>query len=137
MLALAQRRGGAIAWDYLFPFGGAQPPWTSGLSQATAIRAYLKANRTGVARSIAALFGVRAPLGVRVPLGRDGNWYALYSFAPRQHVLNADLNALIALHDLARITGDATIGALERDGLRAARRRIKSFDLKVWSRYEE
>jgi hypothetical protein len=137
MLTLASRRGAAITWDYLFPFGGALPPWTSGLSQATAIRAYLKANRTGVARSIAALFGVRAPLGIRVPLGRDGNWYALYSFAPGQRVLNADLNALIALHDLARVTGDANIAMLERDGLRAARRRIKSFDLRVWSRYAQ
>jgi hypothetical protein len=137
MLTLAARRGGALSWDYLFPFGGALPPWTSGLSQATAIRAYMKANRTGVARQIAALFGVRAPLGIRVPLGRDGNWYALYSFAPGEHVLNADLNALIALHDLARVTGDPQLAALERDGMRAARRRIKSFDLKVWSRYEE
>jgi hypothetical protein len=138
MLTLASRRGGAITWDYLFPFGGASPPWTSGLSQATAIRAYLKANRTGVARSIAALFGVRAPLGVRVPLGRDGNWYALYSFAPGERVLNAHLNAVIALHDLARVTGDPKIAALEREGALAAHRRIKSFDVSgVWSRYEE
>jgi hypothetical protein len=138
MLTLASRRGGAITWDYLFPFGGASPPWTSGLSQATAIRAYLKANRTGVARSIAALFGVRAPLGVRVPLGRDGNWYALYSFAPGERVLNAHLNALIALHDLARVTGDPKIAALEREGALAAHRRIKRFDVSgVWSRYED
>jgi hypothetical protein len=138
MLTLASRRGGAITWDYLFPFGGASPPWTSGLSQATAIRAYLKANRTGVARSIAALFGVRAPLGVRVPLGRDGNWYALYSFAPGERVLNAHLNAVIALHDLARVTGDPKIAALEREGALAAHRRIKRFDVSgVWSRYED
>jgi hypothetical protein len=138
MLALAARRGGAIAWDYLFPFGGAQPPWTSGLSQATAIRAYLRASRVGVARQVAALFGVRAPLGIRVPLGRDGNWYALYSFAPGQLVLNADLNALVALHDLARVSGDPTIAALEATGIRAATRRIKRFDVAgVWSRYEE
>jgi hypothetical protein len=138
LLTLATRRGGAITWDYLFPFGGAQPPWASGLSQATAIRAYLKANRTGVARSIAALFAVRAPFGLRVPLGRDGNWYALYSYAPGEHVLNAHLNAVIALHDLARVTKDPKIAALEREGMRAARRRIKSFDVRgVWSRYEE
>jgi hypothetical protein len=138
MLTLASHRGAAITWDYLFPFGGASPPWTSGLSQATAIRAYLKAYRTGVARSIAALFGVRAPLGVRVPLGRDGNWYALYSFAPGEQVLNAHLNAVIALHDLARVTGDAQVAALEREGMRAARRRIKSFDVRgVWSRYAQ
>jgi len=138
MLALASRRGGAITWDYLFPFGGAQPPWTSGLSQATAIRAYLRANRVGVARQAGALFGVRAPLGIRVPLGRDGNWYALYSFAPGSLVLNADLNAVIALHDLARVSKDPQTAALEAEGMRALRRRIKSFDLQgAWSRYEE
>ena len=138
MLALAQRRGDAITWDYLFPFGGALPPWSSGLSQATAIRAYLKADRYGTALQIAALFGVRAPLGIRVPLGADGNWYALYSFAPGERVLNAQLNAVIALHDLVRVTKDPKIAALEAEGLRAARRHIKRFDVAgVWSRYEE
>jgi hypothetical protein len=138
MLTLATRRGDAITWEYLFPFSGAQPPWTSGLSQATAVRAYLRANRLGVAREAGALFGVRAPLGIRVPLGRDGNWYALYSFAPGALVLNADLNAVIALHDLARISGDPQTAALEAAGMRALGRRIKSFDLQgVWSRYEE
>jgi hypothetical protein len=138
MLTLATRRGDAITWEYLFPFSGAQPPWTSGLSQATAIRAYLRANRLGVAREAGALFAVRAPLGIRVPLGHDGNWYALYSFAPGALVLNADLNAVIALHDLARISGDPQTAALEAAGMRALERRIKSFDLQgVWSRYEE
>jgi hypothetical protein len=138
MLALAQRRGDAIAWDYLFPFGGALPPWSSGLSQATAIRAYLKANRYSTARQIAELFGVRAPLGLRVPLGADGNWYALYSFAPGERVLNAHLNAVIALHDLARVTKDPKVAALDAEGMRAARRHIKRFDVSgVWSRYEE
>lgn len=137
MLTLATRRGGAITWEYLFPFSGAQPPWTSGLSQATAIRAYLRANRVGVARAAGALFGVRAPIGIRVPLGKDGNWYALYSFAPGALVLNADLNAVIALHDLARVSKDPATAALEAEGMRALRRRIKSFDLQgVWSRYE-
>jgi D-glucuronyl C5-epimerase C-terminus len=138
MLALAQRRGDAIAWDYLFPFGGALPPWSSGLSQATAIRAYLKADRYSTARQIAELFGVRAPLGLRVPLGADGNWYALYSFAPGERVLNAHLNAVIALHDLARVTKDPKVAALDAEGMRAARRHIKRFDVSgVWSRYEE
>jgi hypothetical protein len=138
MLTLATRRGGAITWEYLFPFSGAQPPWTSGLSQATAIRAYLKADRYSTARQIAELFGVRAPLGLRVPLGADGSWYALYSFAPGERVLNAHLNAVIALHDLARVTKDPKVAALEADGMRAARRHIKRFDVSgVWSRYEE
>jgi D-glucuronyl C5-epimerase C-terminus len=138
MLTIASRRGDGISWDYLFPFGGALPPWTSALSQATAIRAYIRANRFSTARQIAELFGVRAPLGLRVPLGADGNWYALYSFAPGEHVLNADLNTVIALHDLARVTNDPKIAALEDAGMLALRRRIKRFDVSgVWSRYEE
>jgi hypothetical protein len=57
---------------------------------------------------------MRPPQGIRLPLGRGGNWYALYSFAPGARVLNAHLNALIALHDLEKATGNG-----------------------VWSRYEE
>jgi hypothetical protein len=137
MLTLVSHRGAALTWDYLFPFGGGAAPWTSGLSQATAIRSYLKAGRTDVALGLAALYDMRPPLGIRLPLGRDGNWYALYSFAPGARVLNAHLNALIALHDLAKATANPGVARLEREGMRAARRRIGSFDLGVWSRYAE
>jgi hypothetical protein len=137
MLTLASRRGVALTWDYLFPFGGASAPWASGLSQATAIRAYLKGGRKDVALRLAALYDIPAPGGIRQGLGRDGNWYALYSFAPGMRVLNAHLNALIALYDLEKATGDPDVARLKREGMRAARRRIGSFDLGVWSRYEQ
>jgi hypothetical protein len=137
MVTLLSHRGTALTWDYLFPFGGGRAPWASGLSQATAIRSYLKAGRTRTALDLAQLYAVRAPAGIRLPVGRDGNWYALYSFAPGLRVLNAHLNALIALHDLAKATGDPGVARLEREGMRAARRRIGSFDLRVWSRYTE
>ena len=39
LLALGSDRGGALAFEYFFEFGGGEPPWTSGLSQATALQA--------------------------------------------------------------------------------------------------
>ena len=30
MVRLAAERGGALAWEYYFDFGGGAPPWTSG-----------------------------------------------------------------------------------------------------------
>jgi hypothetical protein len=142
MRGLASVGGSLTTWEYLFPFGGGRPPWRSGLAQATAIRAYLNGatvlNRPDLrdfARRLTGLFAARTPVGVKVGLGRDGNWYALYSFAPGQQVLNAQLNAVIALHDLDQATGDGRAHALARDGLRATRRRIASFNTGVWSRY--
>jgi hypothetical protein len=142
MRRLISPRGGADTWEYEFPFGGGNPPWTSGLSQATAIEAYTNAATSHarpkdleLALSLAGLFNRRTPVGVRIPLGKDGSWYALYSFAPDQQVLNADLDALVALHDLARASHSPLVAKLESDGLRAVTRRIKSFDTGTWSRY--
>jgi D-glucuronyl C5-epimerase C-terminus len=142
MRPLISPRGGIDTWEYEFPFGGGVPPWASGLSQATAIEAYTTAATTHhrpkdlqLALQLSALFGRTTPTGVRVPLGNDGNWYALYSFAPGQQVLNADLDAVVALYDLAQASHDASVTALETQGLRALTRRIKSFDTGTWSRY--
>ena len=141
---LASHRGGALTWEYLFPFGGGRPPWGSGLSQATAIEAYLTAARVLgrldyalAAQELVGLFARRPSAGVNVRLARDGSWFALYTFAPRAHVLNAQLNAVIALHDLAAATHDPGTSLLARDGLRAARRHIARFDTGRWSRYAE
>jgi len=142
MRPLIAPRGGADTWEYEFPFGGGTPPWASGLSQATAIEAYTTAATTHdrpkdlkLAVQLSGLFARTTPLGVRIPLGKDGNWYALYSFAPGQQVLNADLDAVVALYDLNQASHDPSVGALESQGLRALTRRIKSFDTGTWSRY--
>jgi hypothetical protein len=74
---------------------------------------------------------------VLLRLARDGNWYLLYDFDSHQRVLNAQLDALIALHDLAAASGDPNVAYLEREGMRATRRRIASFDTGHWSRYAE
>src|SRR5690242_1021147 len=42
-LGLASERAGGLAWEYLFPFDGQRPPWTSSLSQGTGLQAMARA----------------------------------------------------------------------------------------------
>ncbi|HEX2016299.1 MAG TPA: D-glucuronyl C5-epimerase family protein [Solirubrobacteraceae bacterium] len=144
MRPLVSTRAGLTTWEYEFPFGGAAPPWTSGLSQATAIEAYVSAaaalkrpDYLPLALGLSRLFSRAAPAGVNLRLARDGNWYLLYSFDRAQRVLNAHLDAVVALFDLAAATRDPAVAYLEREGLRAARRHIAHFDTGRWSRYAE
>jgi hypothetical protein len=141
MLPLASRRHGLLTWEYEFPFEGAEPPWTSGLSQATAIEALVRAaarlNRPDflkVALRLARLFAVAPRVGVRVRLSA-GDWFLLYSFDSSQLVLNADLDALIALHDLRVATGSQFVAGLLRSGLRALEHYLPRFDTGKWSYY--
>ena len=43
IIPLATDRAGGIAWEYLFHFDGGTPPWTSGLSQGTALQLLARA----------------------------------------------------------------------------------------------
>jgi hypothetical protein len=141
MLKLASYRAGLMTWEYEFPFEGALPPWTSGLSQATAIEALTRAARKlgrphylTVGLRLARLFATPPPIGVQVTV-RGGDWFLLYSFAPGEIVLNADLDAVIALHDLAAATHAPFVAALARSGLRTLQRIIGRFDTGSWSLY--
>ncbi|HEX2104409.1 MAG TPA: D-glucuronyl C5-epimerase family protein [Solirubrobacteraceae bacterium] len=142
LLPLAVLRDGVLAWEYLFPIFGGRPPWISALSQATAVqamtRAAAKLGRPDLltpAAQAAGAFAFPPPAGVRVLLGRGQAWYVLYSFAPRQRVLNAHLQALAALFDFAQASADPHTRAAYDAGLLAARRRIGGFDTGVWSKY--
>jgi hypothetical protein len=143
LLPLGVLRGGVLAWEYLFPIFGGRPPWISALSQATAVQALTRAAAKlstppllGFAGQAAGAFFLGPPAGVRVPLGRDGAaWFVLYSFAPRQRVLNAHLQALAALFDFAHGSGDPLTRQAYDAGLRAAHRRIGAYDTGVWSKY--
>lgn len=143
MLPLASYRAGLETWEYEFPFEGALPPWTSGLSQATAIDAYTRAGvRLGrrdflaVALRLARLFAASPPLGVRTHMP-GGDWFLLYSFDPGQIVLNADLDAVIALHDLRVATHSPFVSALAHSGLHALEDNLWRFDTGKWSLYAE
>src|SRR5262249_14672021 len=85
-------RDGYIAWEYYFAYGTGQPPWVSGMTQATAMQAlsrgyralgYARWKRTAL-RAMGA-FELAPPAGIRVPAPR-GSHYLLYSFAPGRRV---------------------------------------------------
>jgi D-glucuronyl C5-epimerase C-terminus len=142
MVSLAADRGGALAWEYLFDFGGGSPPWTSGMAQATGIQALARAGqRLGepvyleAARSALELFSLAPPVGVRLttPVGAR---FLLYSFAPGQIVVNASVQTLVALHDYAAITGNTAAERLFRAGDRQARLDVRAGDTGAWSLYQ-
>jgi len=142
MLALASQRGGALAWEYWFGFGGGAPPWASGMAQATGIQALARAGqRLGepvyieAARGALRLFSLAPPVGVRLttPVGAR---YLLYSFAPSQIVVNASVQTLVALHDYAEITRSPEAERLYRAGDRQARLDVRAGDTGAWSLYQ-
>lgn len=142
MVALASQRGGALAWEYLFDFGGGAPPWASGMAQATGIQALARAGqRLGepvyieAARAALRLFSLPPPVGVRLttPIGAR---YLLYSFAPSQIVINASVQTLVALHDYAEITQSPTAARLYRAGDRQARLDVRAGNTGAWSLYQ-
>lgn len=142
MIPLAASRGGALAWEYYFAFGGGTPPWTSGMAQATGIQALARAGQLlgdplylKTAGRALKLFSLPAPVGVRVP-APAGARYLLYSFDRGQLVVNAEIQTLVALHDYATLTGSATARALFDAGDRQARRDVVADDTGAWSLYQ-
>src|SRR4051794_36936790 len=87
LVAIRSRRGGFTTWEYWFYFGGGTPPWTSGMSQATAIQALARASDPKildkpaylkVARHSLGVFLKPPPVGVRVKTD-GGSHYLIYS----------------------------------------------------------
>lgn len=141
LLPLAARRGPALSWEYYFDFGGGRPPWTSGMSQATAIQALGRAAQhlgepvyLEAARRALPLFELPAPLGVRQRTSA-GARYLLYSYAPWLHVVNASVQTLVGLYDFAELTDDEGVRRLFRAGDRQARRDVAAGDTGAWSLY--
>jgi hypothetical protein len=141
LVALASDRGGFTAWEYYFSFGGGAPPWTSSISQGTAVEAIGRAaallgvpSLNGVAASALGAFEQPPPTGVRRDTP-DGAFYLIYTFAPDLLVLNAHLQAVIGLYDLAQLTGDPRTQALYAAGESEARVAVPRYDTGHWSLY--
>jgi hypothetical protein len=142
LLPLAVTRGGAPTWEYYFWFGGGRPPWVSAMAQGAALQAfarvgaffqetpYLQAAERGLK-----LFELPPPLGVRVATPR-GAHYLIYSYAPRMFVLNAFIESLVGLYDVAKLTGSAKAKALFDAGDRHARFEVRQHDTGAWSLYD-
>jgi hypothetical protein len=128
-----------MVWEYYFNFLGGSPPWTSGLSQGTALvalaRSYKVLGSTAyldALRSAVRLYTFPTPVGVRVRT-RWGFHYAEYSFAPNLRIINGFLQALNGLWDAGPYTSLARY--LYRAGDREAQRALPFYDTGRWSFY--
>jgi hypothetical protein len=142
-IPLASQRAGGIAWEYLFQFDGGRPPWTSGLSQGTAVqvlaRAYGRLHEAAyltAAQQALPLFEHAPPGGVRVST-RAGATYAEYTYAPSDRILNGFIQAVVGLYDYASITHDPTGLALFEAGDAEARVEVPRYDTGAWSLYDQ
>jgi hypothetical protein len=143
LIPLAADRGGWPAWEYYFKFGGGKPPWTSSISQGTAVQALARAgqllgdpNLTGLALQALAAFEQPSPAGVRQDTA-SGPFYLIYSFNPKLLVINAHLQALVGLYDVAQITGDPSALALFQQGDAEAQAVLPTYDTGAWSMYDQ
>jgi hypothetical protein len=142
MIPLAVQRGGGLVWEYYFSFDGGSPPWTSAMSQGTAIEALTRAYEAShqasylsvAARALAILsdppptgVGVRTPRGIR---------YLQYSFAPGAAIINAFLQTLIGLYDYAKVSGNPRASSLFALGNAEALAEVPHYDTGAWSLYQ-
>jgi hypothetical protein len=128
LIARAVPRAGALTWEYYFPFGGGSPPWTSGMVQAVAARAFAADGDYDVARqAYLALSRLIFPLN-------GGSWVRLYSFS-NLAVLNAQLQAALSLADYGQLNQDPSATLLSDRLLQTADGLFGSFDTGAWSLY--
>jgi D-glucuronyl C5-epimerase C-terminus/Bacterial Ig-like domain len=149
MLPLAANRNGALTWEYLFQFENGLPPWTSAMSQGTAIEALTRAGKASTAQgdtadasnyfSIAhqalAILQQAPPEGVAVQ-ATHGTRFLLYSYNPNELVINGFLQTLIGLWDYWHASGDTTARALFKAASPEAQYELPSYDTGAWSLYE-
>ncbi len=143
VIPLATKRAGGIAWDYLFHFDGGSPPWTSGLSQGTALQVLARAGQrfkepafTEAATQALGIFQQSPPNGVRVAT-KAGAWYAQYSYAPSDRILNGFIQADVGLYDYTSITKDPLGQKLFEEGDAEARALLAHYDTGAWSLYDQ
>jgi hypothetical protein len=137
LLGLAALRGGFLAWEHYFSWGGGSPPWISGMTQATAISALARAARAldeprwrRAAHRALGAFTAPPPLGVDA-----GDHFLMYSFAPGLRIFNGELQAVSGIGELAALWPDRRAGRLFRRGERGARAMILAADTGAWSLY--
>jgi hypothetical protein len=143
VIPLATDRAGGIAWEYMFPFDGGAPPWTSGLSQGTALQVLARAwsrfkepADLTAAQQALGIFQTAPPQGVRVKTPA-GAMYAEYTYAPSDRILNGFIQAVVGLYDYTSITKDPVGLALFEAGDAEARAIVPLYDTGAWSMYDQ
>jgi hypothetical protein len=142
-IALATQRSGGVAWEYMFRFDGGIPPWTSGLSQGTAIEALARAwSKTHepqyltAAQQALGIFKAGPSQGVRIPTS-VGAHYLEYTYAPGERILNGFIQSLVGLYEYAKLTGDPLGQQLFEAGDAEARAEVPHYDTGAWSMYDQ
>ncbi|MGD0455209.1 MAG: D-glucuronyl C5-epimerase family protein [Solirubrobacteraceae bacterium] len=143
VIPLATQRAGGIAWEYMFEFDGGTPPWTSGLSQGTALQVLARAwsrfkepAYLSAAQQALGVFQTPPPQGVRVSTPA-GAMYAEYTYAPSDRILNGFIQSLVGLYDYTSITKDPLGLALFEAGDAEARAIVPLYDTGGWSLYDQ
>jgi hypothetical protein len=143
VIPLASSRAGGLAWEYMFRFDGGRPPWTSGLSQGTAVQVLARASQRfhepallATAREALGIFQTSPPNGVRVRT-HLGAYYAQYSYAPSDRILNGFIQAEVGLYDYASISRDPLGLSLFGAGDAQARAMVPHYDTGAWSLYDQ
>ena len=141
-VGLAALRGGGIAWEYDFSFDGGSPPWVSAITEGTAVQALSEAGTVlidaaylAAAHQALGIFTQPPPTGIRSPTAA-GARYLIYSFAPHEYVINAFIQSLVGLFDLAS-TGDQLAATLFRAGNAQALLDLPSYNTGYWSMYDQ
>jgi hypothetical protein len=144
LIPLAVRRAGGLVWEYYFAFDGGVPPWTSAMSQATALQTLADAYKeTGnaeylrIAHAALPVLETPPPNGVGVHTSR-GKRFVQYSFQPGRsdEIINAFLQTLIGLDDYAETSHDPLAEQLFAEGNAEAQAELPSFNLGSWSLYQ-
>ena len=135
LIARGVPSGGAVVWEYYFPFQG-PPRWTSGLAQAAGAQALARSGaQLGdpklAERARAAYRAIPAALLRRLA---DGLWIREYGFADTA-ILNAQLQSIVSLSEYVDLTGDEDARAVVEEMTAAARALLPRFDTGCWSRY--
>ena len=128
----------------MFHFDGGAPPWTSGLSQGTALqvlaRAYSRFKETPdltAAQQALGIFETPPPAGVRVKTAA-GTQYAEYTYAPSDMILNGFIQSLVGLYDYTSITKDPLgLQLFEAGDAEARVRSTPGYDTGAWSLYDQ
>jgi D-glucuronyl C5-epimerase C-terminus len=143
ILPLATKRAGGIAWEYMFQFDGGRPPWTSGLSQGTALqvlaRSWSRFKEPALltaAQQAVGIFQTPPSSGVQVKTPA-GSLYAEYTYAPSDRILNGFIQAVVGLYDYTQITKDPLGLKLFEAGDAEARVQTPLFDSGAWSMYDQ
>ncbi len=137
-LSLSVGRSGALTTEYLFPFGSGAPPWSSPMAHSLAMDALTRGFAlTGDERYRAAALQFAKGVAASDVAPGAPVWFPIYPFSPGLRVLNADLQVIIGLQQVAKLEGAEQYADLAKRAAATAETRLPRFDTGAWSRYSE